>query len=61
MIDLIKELKSVMEEKKFKGTTAAKFINCSARQVYRWIKSEHIPTAISREAIKRGIRRMKRL
>ena len=61
MLDLIKELKLVMDERKIKATMAAMFIRCNARQVDRWLKGEATPTMLYREAIKRGIRRMKRL
>ena len=61
MLDLIKELKSVMEEKEIKAATASMFIRCDARQVDRWLKGQATPTMLYREAIKRGIRRMKRL
>lgn len=61
MLNLIKELESTMAEKKIKATMAAIIIHCNARQVDRWIKGQSIPGLLSREAIKRGIRRMKRL
>ena len=61
MLDLIEELKSVMEEKEIKATTASMFIHCDARQVDRWLKGEATPTLLYREAIKKGIRRLRRL
>ena len=61
MLDLLKELKLIMEEREIKATTAAMFIGCNGRQVDRWLKGQAIPTMLYREAIKRGIRRMKRL
>lgn len=61
MLNLIKELKAVMEEKKINTTTAAIFIHCDARQVDRWLKDQATPTLLYREAIKKGIRRLKRL
>ena len=61
MLDLIKELEAIMKERKVKANTAAMFIHCTARQVGRWIKGESIPSLLSREAIRRGINRMKRL
>lgn len=61
MLDLIKKLESVMREKRINATTVAIFIHCDARQVDRWLKGQATPTLLYREAIKRGIRRMKRL
>ncbi len=61
MLDLIKELKFVMKEKRINTTTAAIFIHCDARQVDRWLKGKATPTLLYREAIKKGIRRLKKL
>lgn len=61
MLDLIKKLKLVMDEKRINTTTAAIFIHCDARQVDRWLKGQATPTLLYREAIKKGTRRMKRL
>ena len=55
MLNLIKELKSTMEEKEINTTTAAIFIHCDARQVDRWLKDQATPTLLYREAIKKGI------
>jgi len=58
---LIEELRQIMEEKKLSAITAARFIETTPKQVYRWLKYENRPTLIFRKAIKRGIERMKRL
>jgi len=61
MLDLIQELKTVMEDKKIQPTTAAVFLRCSARQIDRWLKGQSTPTLMYRDAIKKGIKRMERL
>lgn len=61
MIDLIAELKRIMEEKGFSCDTMSRFIGCSARQVDRWVLGESKPTMVYRELIKKGIRKVKRL
>ena len=61
MLNLIKELKSVMKEKRINTTTAAIFSHCDARQIDRWFKEQATPTLLYREAIKKGIRRLKKL
>lgn len=61
MIDLIKELKDLMEEKKIGATGVSGYIRCSPRQVERWLKEESVPSPIYREAIRRGIRQLKKL
>ncbi len=58
---LIEDLKQALEEKKLSAITAARFIEATPRQVYRWLKYENRPTLIYRKAIKRGIERMKKL
>jgi hypothetical protein len=59
MIDLVKELKGIVEEKQISPETAARFIGASGREVRRWIKGEATPNLLGRQAIKRGIRRIK--
>lgn len=61
MDKLIEELKQVMEEKHLSAISASRFIEATARQVYRWLNYEHRPTLIYRKAIKLGIKRMKKL
>lgn len=61
MENLIEELKAVMEEKDLSPEAASRFIECSYRQVYRWIRGEAVPNQVYRRAIKRGINKMKKL
>jgi hypothetical protein len=60
MIEIVKELKHVIEEKKISPETAALFIGVSGREVRRWLKNESIPLPLSRKAIRSGIRRMRK-
>jgi DNA-binding transcriptional regulator YiaG len=60
MIEVVKELKQVVEEKKISPETAARFIGVSGREVRRWLEGEHVPLPVSRQAIRRGIRRIKK-
>lgn len=59
--ELIENLRKVMDEKGLSAETASKFIDCSFKQVYLWLKYEARPTRIYKKAIQRGIKRMKRL
>jgi hypothetical protein len=59
MIDLVRELKGVIEGKRISPETAARFIGASGREVRRWIKGEATPNLLGRQAIRRGIRRIK--
>jgi len=60
-MDLIEELKKVMEENGFSCDTMSKFIGCSARQVDRWILGEAKPTFPYQKMIRAGIKKVKRL
>ena len=60
-MDLIQELKTVMEEKGFSCDTMSKFIGCSARQVDRWILGEAEPTRVYQILIKKGIKKVRSL
>ena len=60
-MELIEELKKVMEEKGFSADTMSKFIGCSARQVDRWITGESKPTPVYQMLIKKGIKKVKSL
>jgi predicted site-specific integrase-resolvase len=60
MIEIVKELKQVIEEKKISPETAARFIGVSGREVRRWLEDGVIPLPISRQAIRRGIRRIRK-
>lgn len=60
-MELIEELKEVMEEKGFSADTMSKFIGCSARQVGRWLNGEAKPSFVYQKLIKKGIKRVKKL
>jgi hypothetical protein len=60
MIDIIKELAAVMDEKQISPETAARFLDCSGRQVRRWLEEKAIPNLTSRKKIRLGLRRIKR-
>jgi hypothetical protein len=60
MIDIVRELKQVMREKKISPETAALFIWITGREVQRWLDETHIPNLSSRRAIRRGIRRIRK-
>jgi hypothetical protein len=61
MVDLVKELWVVLKEKEISPETAAHFIGCTGRQVRRWIDGESTPNFGSRLAIRRGLRRIKKI
>jgi DNA-binding transcriptional regulator YiaG len=61
MIDIIKELAAVMEEKQISPETAARFLDCSGRQVRRWLEGHAVPNLTSRKKIRVGMRRIKRM
>jgi len=58
MIEIVKELKQVIEEKKISPETAARFIGVSGREIRRWLEDGVIPLPESRQAIRRGLRRI---
>jgi hypothetical protein len=60
MIDIIKELATVMDKKRISPETAARFLDCSGRQVRRWLEEKAIPNLTSRKKIRLGLRRIKR-
>jgi len=59
-MNLIEELKKVMEENGFSCETMSKFIGCSGKTVDRWITGESWPTFPYQKMIKTGIRKVKR-
>jgi len=61
MTDLIKELDQAISEKGISPEVASKFIECSARQVRRWLKGEARPSIVYRRAIRRGIEQIKKI
>jgi len=61
MIEIVRELKQVMDKKKISPETAARFIGVSGREVRRWLEEKAIPLPLSRQAIRRGLRRIKKM
>ena len=61
MIEIVKELKEVLEEKKISPETAAHFIGVSGQEIRRWVNGSFIPNLKSRRAIRRGLRRIKKI
>ena len=61
MIDIVKDLKRVIEEKKISPETAALFIGVHGREIRRWLDEEFIPNVESRKKIRRGIRRIRKI
>jgi len=61
MIEIVKELKEVLEKKKISPETAAVFIGVSGREIRRWLNESFIPNLESRRAIRRGLRRIKKI
>jgi len=47
------------ESGKISPGVAARFIECSEREVYRWVQGINTPSMIYRKAIRHGIRRIK--
>jgi len=62
MLDLIIELKKVMEEKAVSAERAARFIGgIHGRTVRRWLEGEFTPEFETRDRIRRGIERIRKL
>ena len=61
MIDIIKELKQVLDEKKISPETAALFIGVNGREIRRWLEEEFVPNVASRRKIRRGVRRIRKV
>ncbi|MBA7469709.1 hypothetical protein ES707_04982 [subsurface metagenome] len=58
-MELIEELRKVMEEKSFSCETMSRFIGCTGRQVDRWLRGESNPTQPYQNMIRRGIKRVR--
>ena len=58
---LIENLRQTMKEKGLSAQQASRFIECSPKQVYRWLAYENKPSLIFRKMINLGIQRIKRL
>ncbi len=62
MLNLIIELKKVMEEKAISAERAARYIGgVHGRTVRRWLEGEFMPEFETRDRIRRGIERIKKL
>jgi len=60
-MELIENLRAVMEEKGFSCGTMAIFIQCSARQIDRWLLGKSRPTFVYQQLIKKGIKKIRSL
>jgi len=61
MIEIVKELRAVMREKKISPETAALFLGVSGREIRRWLAESSVPNLNSRQAIRVGLKRIKKL
>ena len=52
MIEIVKELRKLLKEKRVSPETAAGYIGASGREVRRWVDGEAVPNLLSRQAIK---------
>jgi hypothetical protein len=59
LIKEVIELKTIINEKKISPGIAARFIECSEREVYRWVQGVVTPSMLYRKAIRRGLRRIR--
>ena len=55
MIEIIEELKQVMEDKDLTIEATGRFLDCSWRSVYRWTRKGLIPSSISKRRIREGL------
>lgn len=60
MKQLIRSLKSIMDEKFLSPEQASKYIGCSGVQIRRWVAGTSTPSPIYREAIRVGVEKIKR-
>jgi len=60
-MELIEDLRKVMEEKGFSCETMSRFIGCSGRQIDRWLLGKSKPTYPYQQMIKRGIKKVRSL
>jgi len=60
-MELIEELRAIMEEKGFSCETMSHFIGCSGKQIDRWLQGESKPTYVYQQLIKKGIKKVERL
>lgn len=60
-MELIEELREVMEKRGFSCDTMSRFIGCSGRQVDRWLLGKSKPTFVYQQLIRKGIRKVRNL
>jgi hypothetical protein len=60
MKDLIESLKTTLLDKALSPEQASGYIGCSGNQIRRWFRGTSRPTPLYREAILRGIEKIKR-
>ena len=60
MHELIEALRAIMLDKNLSPEYASGYIGCSGNQIRRWFKGRSNPTPLYREAILRGIEKIKR-
>ena len=58
-MELIKELKKVMQEGGLSAEQASHYIGCSAKTVFRWLYGESIPHLAFQRLIREGIDKIK--
>jgi hypothetical protein len=61
MIEIVMELKRVLEEKKISPETAGRFLDVDGREIRRWLAEEYIPNLTSRKKIRAGLRRIRKI
>jgi len=59
MNELIKELKTVLEEKRLSQEAASTYIGCSSRTVFRWLHGLKTPNLTSQRLIKKAIEKIR--
>jgi len=61
MSDVIQELAAVIREKDLSVERASKYIGASTKQTYRWLARQSEPSFLSKEAIRRALKKMRGL
>lgn len=59
MINLVKELRTLLAEKHLSPEKASHFIGCSTNSVIRWLRNENPPSQVYRRMIQEGIAKIK--
>ena len=60
-MELIEDLRAIMQEKGFSCDTMSRYIGCSGRQVDRWLLGKSRPTFVYQQLIKKGIKKIRSL